>query len=242
MAFGGDYNPEQWPEQVWTDDVELMRRAGVTFVTVGVFAWAASAAAAGHVRGRLARSGARPAARQRHPSRPGDRDRLATTVAGHRYPEIIPVDERGMRYSTGSRQTWCPSSPVYRDHALALVERLATRYGDHPAVTMWHVSNELGCHNLRCYCPVTTAHFRRWLEQRYGDIAALNRVWGTSVLEPGVQRVRGDPVARAQHLVQQPDPAARLRPLQLAMSSSSSSSPNVTCCGPAVRTCRSRRT
>src|SRR2546422_10157789 len=40
LCFGGDYNPEQWPEDVWPEDVRLMREAGVNLVTVGVFAWA----------------------------------------------------------------------------------------------------------------------------------------------------------------------------------------------------------
>ncbi|MBX6385206.1 MAG: beta-galactosidase, partial [Microbispora sp.] len=35
LCYGGDYNPEQWPEEVWAEDVALMRRAGVTLVSVG---------------------------------------------------------------------------------------------------------------------------------------------------------------------------------------------------------------
>ena len=35
LAFGGDYNPEQWPEQVWREDVALMREAGVNLVSAG---------------------------------------------------------------------------------------------------------------------------------------------------------------------------------------------------------------
>lgn len=179
MAFGGDYNPEQWPESVWTDDVELMQRAGVTFVTVGVFAWATL----------QPRPGAfEPEWLDRvldmlHGA--GIRVDLATATASpppwlaHRFPEIVPVDEYGRRYFLGSRQTWCPSSTAYREHALALVEQIASRYSGHPALTMWHVSNELGCHNGRCFCDATAAHFRRWLEHRYGDVAALNEAWGT---------------------------------------------------------------
>jgi beta-galactosidase len=93
---------------------------------------------------------------------------------------VLPVDDRGTRYTIGSRQTWCPSSPVYREHSLRVVEVLARRYRDHPALAMWHVSNELGCHNSRCYCDVTAAHFRRWLADRYGDVGALNESWGTA--------------------------------------------------------------
>ena len=40
ILYGGDYNPEQWPEAVWQDDARLMREAGVNLVTVGVFSWA----------------------------------------------------------------------------------------------------------------------------------------------------------------------------------------------------------
>ncbi len=69
---------------------------------------------------------------------------------------------------------------MFREYALALVEAVAERYGEHPAVALWHVSNELGCHNAHCYCDVSAASFRRWLQRRYGSIAALNRAWGTS--------------------------------------------------------------
>ena len=96
------------------------------------------------------------------------------------HPEILPVDHAGHTLWPGSRQSWCPSSPVFREHALALVEQMARRYGEHPAVRLWHVSNELGCHNGRCWCDVSAAAFRRWLADRYGDIEKLNDAWGTT--------------------------------------------------------------
>jgi len=179
IAFGGDYNPEQWPEEVWDTDVALMRDAGVTVVTIAVFAWA-----------RL----------QPEPGVWDDRwlhrildllhgngiaVDLATATASpppwliRAHPEIRPVDARGTRLEIGSRQTWCPSSPVFREHSLNLVREMAQRFGDHPAVVMWHVSNELGNHNGSCYCEVSAAHFRAWLRDRYGGVDAVNRAWGT---------------------------------------------------------------
>ena len=177
LRYGGDYNPEQWPEEVWAEDVELMRRAGVNTVTVGVFSWA------------------------RIESRPGERDFgwldrvldllhaggievfLATPTAspppwlGHRYPETLPVDFDGRRLAYGSRNQFCPSSPVYREHALSLVADLAQRYGDHPALKLWHVGNELG---QVCHCDVTAGHFRSWLRERYGSLDELNAAWTTA--------------------------------------------------------------
>ena len=34
-AFGADYNPEQWPREVWEEDVRPMREAGVNIVSLG---------------------------------------------------------------------------------------------------------------------------------------------------------------------------------------------------------------
>jgi len=180
VALGGDYNPEQWPEEVWAEDVRLMREAGVTFATVGVFSWALLEPAQGRFDfGWLDR-----VLDLLHEG--GIRVDLATATASpppwlsRAYPETLPVDREGHRLWPGGRQAWCPSSPVFRERALALVEAMATRYAGHPALAMWHVSNELGCHNVRCYCDVSAEAFRRWLAERYGGIDALNEAWGTT--------------------------------------------------------------
>jgi len=180
ISYGGDYNPEQWPEEVWAEDVRLMRAAGVNLVTVGVFSW-------GRLEpeeGRLETDWLDRVLDLLHGA--GIGVDLATPSAAPpmwlhlKHPEILPVDREGRRYTQGSRETWCPSSPVVRAHAVRIARALAERYGDHPAVRMWHVSNELGCHNGRCYCDVSAAAFRRWLRERYGAVEALNEAWGTA--------------------------------------------------------------
>ena len=179
IAFGGDYNPEQWPEEVWQEDVRLMRAAGVNLVTIGVFSWARLQPTPDtwdfgwldrvmdllHEHGiavDLATATASPPA-------------WLTTA----HPEMLPVDRLGTVLHQGGRQAWSPSSAVYREHSLRLVEKMAERYGKHPALSMWHVSNELGCHNGRCYSELSAQGFRRWLSERYGDLDTLNRVWAT---------------------------------------------------------------
>ncbi len=180
LAFGGDYNPEQWPLDIQEQDIPLMVEAGVDLVTLGVFSWAYLQPAEGEydfgwlddVIERLHAAGIRVD--------------LATATAspppwltdGH--PEMLPVTADGTTLWPGGRQAFCPSSPRYREHAAALCRAMAERYGQHPAVVLWHVSNELGCHNALCYCDVSAAAFQAWLGQKYGDIDRLNHAWGTS--------------------------------------------------------------
>ena len=180
MAFGGDYNPEQWPRETWTEDVDLMARAGVSFVTLGVFSWSWLEPAKGEyefswlddVMDRMA--GADIAVD------------LATGTAtpppwfSHAYPQTLPVDQDGHTLWPGSRQAWCPTAAPYREHAVALTTQLATRYHDHPALAMWHVSNEYACHNVPCYCDTCAGAFRVWLRLRYERLDALNEAWGTA--------------------------------------------------------------
>jgi beta-galactosidase len=177
ILFGGDYNPEQWPEEIWHEDVRLMKEAGVNSVTLGVFSWA--------------RIEPRPGAREF-----GWLDRLmdlmhehgvgvvlATPTSspppwmGRLHPETLPRDEDGRIEWWGSRQHFSHSSAAYRRLAAAVTEDLAARYAGHPALTMWHINNE--------YCTVdygdeAATAFRRWLQDRYGTLEALNTAWGTA--------------------------------------------------------------
>ncbi len=179
IGFGGDYTPEQWPREVWKEDVRLMQEAGVNLVNVAIFGWSLIEPADGvydfatfdEVLDLLHTAGIAVDLATATASPP------AWLVTAH--PEILPVGRTGTVLGFGGRQSWCPSSPVYREHAVRLTEKVAEHYAGHPALALWHVSNELGCHNALCYCDVSAAAFRRWLERRYGDIDSLNEAWGT---------------------------------------------------------------
>ncbi|MFD8227283.1 beta-galactosidase [Streptomyces massasporeus] len=180
LAFGGDYNPEQWPEGVWQEDVRLMREAGVTLVSVGIFSWALLEPSPGHYDF-------------------GWLDRLLDLLHEHgirvdlgtptvvppvwfyrAHPEALPVTAEGVRYEFGSRAAICHSNADYREAAASITRKLAERYGDHPALAMWHVHNEYGVPVSACYCASCAAHFRRWLATTYGTVDAVNEAWGTA--------------------------------------------------------------
>ncbi|MBK4348764.1 beta-galactosidase [Lacisediminihabitans changchengi] len=180
MGFGADYNPEQWPEEVWADDVRLMREAGVTIVSIGIFSWALLQPTADSWNfGWLDR-----VIDLLHDN--GIAVDLATATASPppwltaAHPKVLPVNRLGETIWPGGRQQWRPTSPVFRDYALELVRVMAERYGQHPALAMWHVSNELGCHNVYDFSDDAAAAFRVWLRGRYGSVADLNRAWATA--------------------------------------------------------------
>ena len=158
-----------------------MRRAGVSFVTLGVFSWSWLEPAKGEYEFGWLDDDHGPAGAERHRRRPGDGHRDARR-RGSRPPSRRPSRSTatGIPSGPGSRQAWCPSNETYREHALALTTALATRYHEHPALAMWHVSNEYACHNLPCYCDTCAGAFRRWLRRRYPDLEDLNEAWGTA--------------------------------------------------------------
>lgn len=177
LWFGGDYNPEQWPEDIWVEDLDLMKRAGVSIATVGVFSWAFIETSDGvfdfgwldRVMDGLAEAGIAV-------------DLATATATPPRWltdahPEILPQDAAGNAQWPGFRQHWRPTSPVFRRYALRLVRAMAEHYRDHPALAAWHVSNELGCHNVFDYSPDAQVAFSDWCRSRYGTLDALNAAW-----------------------------------------------------------------
>jgi beta-galactosidase len=180
LAYGGDYNPEQWPEEVWAQDVALMRAAGVNLVTVGLFSWALLEP----TEGTFTFEWLDRVLDLVHDA--GIRVDLGTPTAAppawfaRRYPASRPVTREGQVLGGGARQTFCPSSPDYARAAAAITTEVGRRYGSHPAVSLWHVHNEFGQAVPACYCATCGAAFRDWLRDRYGDLAALNAAWGTT--------------------------------------------------------------
>ncbi|WP_291787931.1 beta-galactosidase [Bifidobacterium sp.] len=178
--YGGDYNPDQWPEEVWDDDVRLMKKAGVNLVSVGIFSWAKIETSEGvydfdwldRIIDKLGEAGIAVDLASATASPP-----MWLTQA---HPEVLWKDDRGDVCQPGARQHWRPTSPVFREYALRLCRAMAEHYKDNPYVVAWHVSNEYGCHNRFDYSEDAERAFRKWCEERYGTIDAVNDAWGTA--------------------------------------------------------------
>lgn len=179
LMHGGDYNPEQWlhmPE-ILEKDIEYLKKAHCDTVTLGVFSWAALEPEEGVYRMEWLKE------RIDRLYENGISVILATPTAARpkwmadRYPEVLRVNERGERNFFGFRHNHCYTSPVYREKTRSINMELAKHFGSHPAVKLWHISNELGG---ACYCPLCQQKFREWLKDRYQTIENLNRRWCTA--------------------------------------------------------------
>ena len=176
VPYGGDYNPEQWPEEVWQEDYRLFDAARIDTVTLGVFTWALVQPAPDvYDFSVLDRIVERATAAGRNIC-------MATGTGAHpawlarAHPEVTRVDFEGRRHRYGQRHNSCPSSPVFRRLSTELARRVAARYADNPAIVAWHVGNEYGG---ACYCERCAAGFRDWLRARYSTLDRLNEAWYT---------------------------------------------------------------
>lgn len=179
MLHGGDYNPDQWLDRpdILAKDIELMKKAHVNAASVGIFAWAALEPEEGRYEfGWLEKiindlyengiytvlatpSGARP------------------VWMAQAHPEVLRVESNMVRNHMGGRHNHCYTSPYFRKKIWDMDVKLSEKFGRHPGVILWHISNEFGG---ECYCPLCQQEFRVWLKKKYGTIEKLNKEWWTA--------------------------------------------------------------
>lgn len=177
LIHGADYNPEQWLKDkdiIWKRDMELAQGAGINSFSVGIFAWALLEREEGvfdfswldEVMDMLAGNGIKAILATPSGARP--------PWMAEKYPEVLRTDNNRLKSPYGGRHNHCLSSPVYREKVRIINAKLAERYKDHPALAMWHISNEYGG---ECHCEICQRRFREWLRERYLTIDKLNDAW-----------------------------------------------------------------
>ncbi len=174
--FGVDYYPEQWPEERWSVDAQLMAEAGFNIVRLAEFAWSAMEPVEGQYTFDWLDKAIAILNEQ------GMRVILGTPTASPpawlmtKYPELFRVRDDGARMTYGHRREYCPNNSIYHEYSRRIVTQMAEHYAAHPAVIGWQIDNEFGD---RCYCPVCTRAFQAWLCKRYESVEKLNEDWGT---------------------------------------------------------------
>ncbi|MGN0182366.1 MAG: beta-galactosidase [Candidatus Ornithomonoglobus sp.] len=177
LCYGGDYNPEQWINYpgIWDEDIRLMKLAKINCVTLGVFSWSSIEKQEGvfdfswldTIIDKLYKNGVYIILATPSGARP--------PWLAQKYPEVLRVREDRIRHLFGKRHNHCLTSPVYREKTAIIDEKLSERYGRHPAVILWHISNEF---SGECHCPRCQEKFREWLKNKYhNNINELNHAW-----------------------------------------------------------------
>ena len=179
LLHGGDYNPEQWLDRpdILEKDLDMLEEAGCNVVSLGIFSWSTLEPEEGvfnfewleNIINKLYERGISVILATPSASRP--------KWLADKYPEVLRVDGERKRALYGFRHNHCYTSPVYREKTAIINKKLAERFGNHPAVIMWHISNEFGG---ECHCPLCQEAFRNWLKEKYGTIENLNDKWCTT--------------------------------------------------------------
>ena len=176
ILYGGDYNPNQWPEEVWKEDMRMFRKAGINSATINVFSWAKlQPSEETYYFDELDKIVDMLSAEE-------DDIVMATSTGAlpawmvKRYPEVARTDYEGRHHKFGQRHNACPNSQVYRKFMVSLTAKLAERYAHNPHITCWHINNEYGG---ECYCENCEKAFRVWLKKKYKTIEAVNKAWNT---------------------------------------------------------------
>lgn len=178
FLYGGDYNPDQWFDypEILEKDIEMMKKAKINTVTLGVFAWSKLEPREGEYDfdwleetiNRLYENGISVILSTPSGARPH--------WMAEKYPEILRVNHLRQKELFGMRHNHCFSSPIYRKKVRQINKELAKRFDSNQAVILWHISNEYGG---ECHCPICQDAFRKWLKERYGTIEEINKKWYT---------------------------------------------------------------
>src|SRR5215469_15252706 len=189
MYFGVDYYPEQWvfpyggtaenPESQWEQDAELMLQAGINVVRMGDASWGLCEPEEGKFNFEWLKRAMDVMARA------GIKIVLATPTAAppiwlaKKYPEILPLDEKGTVLHEGTRRAVCFNNDVYWNHSKRIVEAMAHALGQHPQLIAWQIDSGIGGHNTEwSFNRDTQLEWQNWLHLKYETVGALNEKLG----------------------------------------------------------------
>ena len=179
ILHGSDYNPDQWLDRpdILEKDIELMKKAKMTSMSLGIFSWSAYEPTEGEfhmdwlkdIMDKLYENGIYTILATPSGARPAWLD--------EKYPECMRVGADDHRAHHGVRHNHCMSSPKFREKTGIIINKIIDTVGKHPGLAMWHLSNEFGG---ECFCPLCKKKFQDYLANKFdNDINKLNKAWWT---------------------------------------------------------------
>ena len=176
FRFGVDYYPEQWPEERWELDAQLMYEAGFNVIRLAEFAWAKMEPQEGVFDFDWLDRAIEIFHKKNISVVLGTPTASPPPWLAHQTPDILRVREDGLRVAYGSRRKNCPSHSIYRERSRSITAAMAEHFSNNKAVIGWQTDNEFGD---RCYCEICQKEFQTWLKKRYKTLDTLNTMWGT---------------------------------------------------------------
>ena len=177
-TIGVYYYPEHWDSVQWDRDFKNMATMGFEFTHFAEFAWVQLEPDEGHYDFKWLDRAVELATKY------NIKVVMCTSTATppvwlvRKYPEVLLKNENGTVNDHGSRQNASFSSTFYRKYSLKMVEELAKRYGNNSQIIGWQIDNEP--RKFFDYNKDAQMRFREWLKNKYSNIDALNKAWGTN--------------------------------------------------------------
>ena len=178
FLYGGDYNPDQWTEETWPEDIKVFKKADLNSATINIFSWAVLEPREGVYDFSKLDKIVQELSDANFDIVMGTATAAMPAWMFKKYPDIARVDYQGRRHVFGQRHNFCPNSKNYQRLDSELVKKLAQHYADNPHIVVWHVNNEYGGN---CYCGNCQNAFRDWLRNKYKTLGALNKAWNMNV-------------------------------------------------------------
>ena len=179
LRHGVCYYPELWPVEDVDRDIAEMKKLGINMVRIGEFTWSSIEPEEGKISTQFLRNvmdkchaaGIDVVFCTPTPTPP------VWLTFGH--PDRLFVNAEGERLIHGARQHVSYEHPAVRKACFRIVEAIAKKLGDHPAIIAWQIDNELKCHVAEDFSPAAIVAWHKWLKKRYVTIERLNQEWGT---------------------------------------------------------------
>lgn len=178
MTVGVCYYPEHWDQGLWKDDLRRMKKAGITVIRIGEFAWNLTEHEEGVFSFGFFDEFLDLCEKEEMKVIFGTPTATPPAWLTKKYPEVLNCREDGVAYRHGARRHYNYNSPKYQELSRNIVTELAKRYGKHPAIIGWQVDNEFNCETCEFYSEADNKAFREFLREKYGTLEKLNKAWG----------------------------------------------------------------